>query len=184
MIFLSPFREGEGGGFPHPPAFSDEPLAFPAPLGDSRKVEGGEHLLVAAARFLWLHSQRSILGWVFCSWSLLWENSSRAIPADPKERDPQGVCGAWSLYGSCVVSLTHLFFPLSLPAGPSRTGCNERSVPALPWKAVTRPSSPGRTMGAASLSTSNGLISTAPTSRTRPAAWSSPRRRAADPWTA
>lgn len=115
-IFLSPFREGEGGGFPHLPALFDEPLAVLAPLSDSGKVEGGEHLLVAIARFLWLHSQCSILGRVFCSWSLFWETSSRAIPCDPRERDPQGVCDAWSLYGNCVVfSLTHLGFS-SLPA--------------------------------------------------------------------
>lgn len=108
---------------------------------------------------------------------------SHSLPFDPKEQ-------GWQPFGGRSVQALSLFpdspaFPLlPLLVGPSRTGCNERSVPALPWKAVTRPSSPARTMGAASLSTSNGLISTVPTSPTRPAAWSSPQRRAAAPWTA
>lgn len=74
--------------------------------------------------------------------------------------------------------------PCLRSSGPIRTGCNESSTQALPWKAVTRLSSRGRTMGAVSLSTSNGLKSTAPTSPTNPVAWSSPQARPTGPWTA
>lgn len=117
------------------------------------------------------------------SWNPSWGSGSHRRLFGPNERDqrPLQWGSSWEL---SVLPDSPAFLLLSLPAGPSRTGCDERSVPALPWKAVTRLSSLGRTMGAASLSTSNGLISTAPTSLTQPAAWSSPRPRAAAPWTA
>lgn len=101
-------------------------------------------------------------------------------------------CSVRDLTSALLTSFLSLSLPplslLSPPclrsSGPIRTGCNESSTQALPWKAVTRPSSRGRTMGAVSLSTSNGLNSTAPTSPTNPVAWSSPQARTMGPWTA